>query len=337
MDIQKSYQAAQDEGGIGGTIELRTPKPFDYDGFEGVIGAKATTNTNAPGFTPRLVGQISDIWGPFGALLSVAYGTAKSNEFGYRNWGWNQITVNAANIGPGVSAADAARLESTAASDQLFAPQADTYSTWYDARARLGVTAALQYRPDDALELGLDLMFGRLTDRRDDYALAAAGTPRNGPDGNVAGTQLLRSVVIQGNTIVAADFSGVDLRSEYNVMRDSTTFTQAVFNGTYRPCDTFTVKALAGYSRSQYALPVFDKVFLESSDHDFAFDDRPRSGPVNTYDFDLTDPDAWNLMRMDTQEKRDRQRLCQRQARSRLDAGRNLHAPGRRRVQEIPQ
>ena len=153
--------------------------------------------------------------------------------------------------------------------------------------------------PSDRLNLGVDLLFGQLTNNRNDYALAAAGS--NGLTGNVSGTQLLNSVTITGNTITAANWSGVDMRSEANQENDSTNFYQAVFNGSYEVADDFSVKALAGYSRSNYSLPDFDKVFLESKNHDISFDYSNPSDLKNAYDFDTTNLDAWNLMRMDTQ------------------------------------
>ena len=299
VDVEKSYAASQDEGGIGGTIRLHTPEPFDYDGFEGVASAKGVTNSNTHTVTPRLTGLLSGRWGDFGVLVSAAWSSSDSNEFGYRNWGWNQITVAPDNIGPGIGAADAARLTSLSPASQLFAPQAETYSTWYDHRSRLGLTAALQYRPTDQLQLGLDILYGRLTNQRQNYALAAAGT--NGLTGNVSGTQLLNSAIIQGNTIIAADWSHLDMRSEYNVMHDATDFYQAVLNGTWRATAGFTLRGMLGYSRSGYTLPVFDKVFLESQNHTFSFDDRT-ANPVNTYGFNIADPAQWNLMRLDTQE-----------------------------------
>ncbi len=299
VDVQKSWQADQDEGGIGGTIALTTPKPFDYDGFVGVVSAKAMTNTNTRPVTPRLVALLSDRWGDFGALVSAAWSVSDSNEYGYRNWGWNQITVAPGNIGPGVSAADSARLQSVSPTTQLFAPQAETYSTWYDRRKRLGVTAALQYQPGDRFQFGLDLLYGRLTNDRNNYALAAAGT--NGLTGDVNGTQLLNSVAIQGNTIVAADWSHVDMRSEYNVMHDATNFYQLVGNAAWQVTQALTAKALLGASRSDYTLPVFDKVFLESQNQSIAYDDRGNQ-PSNVYGFNPADPSSWNLMRMDTQE-----------------------------------
>jgi TonB-dependent receptor len=298
VTVQKSYSAELDEGGIGGTVQLETSKPFDYPGFKAVLSAKGETNSNASQVTPRLVGLISNRWGDFGALASIAYGTSNSNEFGYRSFGWGQIHINPANIGPGVSAADATRLTSTGASE-VFAPQADTLSTWYDHRSRLGATVSLQYEPGDRFKLAFDALYSELKNSRKDYALATSGT--NSLTGNVTGTQVLQSDVIQGNSLVQASYTGVDLRSEFNREEDSTKFYQVGLHGSYQVTDQLMVKGFAGYSKSDYALPVFDKVFLESQNHAFSFDDRPTM-PANTYGFNTTDPSQWNLMRMDTQE-----------------------------------
>ncbi|WP_049974017.1 TonB-dependent receptor [Azospirillum sp. B4] len=294
VTIQKSYASEQDEGGIGGTVQLSTAKPFDYDGFKAVFSAKGQNNSNTDSVTPRVVGLISDRWGDFGALVSVAYSTNDSNEYGYRNWGWNQIKVNPANIGPGVSAEDAAKM----ASGTIYAPQADTYSTWFDHRTRLGSTLALQYEPESGLKLGFDALYSRLTNDRQNYAMAAGGS--NALTGNVSGTQILQSAVIQGNTLVAARYTGVDMRNEYNTETDSTDFYQMALHGSDQVTDRLLVKGMVGYSRSDYELPHFDKVFLEAKNKGIGFDDRTTM-PVNTYNFDPTDPSLWNLMRLDSQ------------------------------------
>ena len=296
--VQKSYSADQDEGGIGGTVQLFTARPFDYPNFKGVISTQVQDNVNTDKGTPRIVALLSNRWGDFGALVSVAYSESDSNEFGYRAYNWAQIHVDPANIGPGVSAADAAKLEATGA-NEVFAPQADTYSTWFDRRSRFGTTLSLQYDPGSRLKLGFDALFSQLRNNRDDYALAASGT--NSLTGDITGTQVVQSAVIRGNSLVAASFTGVDLRSEFNVEEDSTNFYQTVAHGSYVVNDRLSVRGLVGYSEADYALPVFDKVFLESQDRAFSFDYRP-SMPVNTYGFDTTDPNLWNLMRLDTQE-----------------------------------
>ena len=300
VTVQKSLAAEQDEGGIGGTVQLTTAKPFDYPGFKAVLSAKAQQNSNADDHvTPRVVGLISNRWGDFGALASVAYGVNDSNEFGYRSFNWGAIRANPANIGAGVSAADAAKL--TAATPTIFAPQADTYSTWYDRRKRLGATLSLQYEPGDKLKLGFDALYSQLENSRQNFALATSGI--NSLTGNITGTQVMQSAVIQGNSLVASSYTGVDLRSEFNREEDKTKFYQTALNGSYQATEKLLFKGFVGYSKSEYSLPVFDKVFLESKNHAFSFDDRPEM-PVNTYDAGLTDPSKWDLMRMDTQENR---------------------------------
>ena len=123
--VEKSYAAEQDEGGIAGTVQLSTAKPFDYKGPEFVISAKGQTNSNASALTPRVVALASDRWGSFGALVSVAYSQNLSNEYGYRNWGWGQVQYGKANVGPGVPANIASQLEASGAGE-LYAPQAES-------------------------------------------------------------------------------------------------------------------------------------------------------------------------------------------------------------------
>jgi TonB-dependent receptor len=298
VTVQKSYAAEQDEGGIAGTVGLHTAQPFDYPGFKLALSAKGLENSATRTLNPRLAALVSDRWGDFGALVSAAYGVSDSNEFGYRNFNWAQIHINPANIGPGVSAADAARLTATDSS-RVFAPQADTLSTWYDHRIRFGATLSLQYDPGDRLTLGFDALYSRLSNRRNNYALAASGT--NSLTGDITGTQVLQSDVIQGDSLVAARYAGVDLRSEFNVENDTTQFHQVSANAAYRASDRLLVKGQVGYSRSDYRLPVFDKVFLEAKNQPFGFDDRP-DVPVNSYGPGVVDPTQWNLMRLDTQE-----------------------------------
>lgn len=297
VTIEKSYAVNEDEGGIAGTAKLRTPKPFDFPGFKLAVSGKMMVNAYGATPTPHLAALLSNQWGNFGALITVACSTANSVEYGYRNWGWHQAALGSANIGTGITAADAWALQAA----QIYLPIAETYSSWFNHRTRIGATAALQYRPSDHLAFDLDVMFGHLSNHRTDYALAAAGT--NGLTADITGTQHLDAATIANNSLVVATFSHVDLRSEANVMRDATDFYQAVLNSQADLSETLSLHALVGASRSAYGLPVFDKVFLEAQDRTFRFDYTSPKAPVNAYDGSLTDPSQWNLMRLDTQEE----------------------------------
>lgn len=298
VSVQKSYVAEQDEGGIAGTVQLYTAKPFDYEGSKFVVSAKGQTNTNTSGVTPRLVGLASGRWGDFGALVSVAYSQIRSNEYGYRNWGWGLTRYAAANIGPNIDADTRTNLL-----NGVWQPTAQSPSSWYTDRKRLGITGALQYHPGDAFKLDVDMLYGRLWDYRDDYALASAGAnPLTGT--SISGTQIIQSAVIDDtNTLRAASFTGIDQRSEHHIVKNHTDFYQAVANAEWKPSDRLTIRALGGYEQSDFAQPVFDKVFLEAKNMAFSYDTRPTI-PVNTYGKDLTDPDNWQLQRLDVQENK---------------------------------
>jgi len=295
VSVQKSFSANQDEGGIAGTVQLFTAKPFDYDGAKLVLSAKGQHNDNTSGITPRLVALVSQRQGDIGALLSVAYSKIRNNEFGYRNWNWGRVTYQPRNIGPEIDAATAALLRG----GTIFAPQAQSPSTWYTERERIGVTGAFQYHPGDRFKLDIDLLYGQLSDDRDDWAIASGGY--NALTGNVSGTQVIRSAVIDGNSLVAASYTGIDQRTEHHYVENQTDFYQAVANASWEATDRLTVTALAGYQKSDFAQPVFDKVFLQARNTGFGFDMRP-TVPENSYGFDITDPSLWNVQRLVAQE-----------------------------------
>ncbi len=295
VSVQKSYAANQDEGGIAGTVQLFTAKPFDYDGQKIVLSAKAQTNDQTSGVTPRLVGLLSQRQGDFGALVSVAYSKVRNNEYGYRNWNWGKVTYGANNIGPEIDAATRALLRG----GTIFAPQAQSPSTWYTDRERIGVTSALQYHPGDNFKIDVDLLYGHLADKRDDWAIAAGGY--NALTGNVSGTQVIRSATIQGNSLVAASYTGIDQRTEHHRVENQTDFYQAVANVSWDVGDRLKLTALGGYQKSNFVQPTFDKIFLQARNTAFSFDMQPTI-PVNTYGFDLTNPANWNVQRLVTQE-----------------------------------
>ncbi|WP_232318629.1 TonB-dependent receptor [Sphingomonas sp. TDK1] len=298
VSVQKSYAAEQDEGGLAGTVQLTTAKPFDYAGNKFVVSAKGQTNTNTTGVTPRVVGLASGRWGDFGALVSVAYSKIKNNEYGYRNWGWGPTKYGAANIGPEIDAATRAKLLAG-----VFQPTAQSPSSWYTDRQRLGITSSVQYHPGDNFKLDVDFLYGRLWDKRDDYALATAGSnPLTGS--SVTGTQVIHNAVIDDtNTLRAASFTGIDLRSEHHIVKNHTDFYQGVANLSWKLGERLTINALGGYEESDFGQPVFDKVFMEAKQTAFSYDTRPQVS-VNSYGINLTDPNLWAVQRLDVQENK---------------------------------
>ncbi|VVT14297.1 conserved exported hypothetical protein [Sphingomonas aurantiaca] len=301
--VEKSYAAEQDEGGIGGTVGLHTAKPFDFNRLTVVASAKGQMNQYTKTVTPRLVGLISERWGDFGVLASVAYSTADAVEFGYRNWNWSQINFGAANVGPAISAADRALLVNATGASRIWNSRAQTYATFFNKRERLGLTTALQYHPDDRTDLTLDVLYGKLNNDRTSGVIGAAGT--NGiAANNVTGTQLLTGVTFDDfNDIVGASFDHVDMRTESKVTHDQTTFWQAALNGHTDLSSNLTVNFLGGWSRSTFDSR-YAEVYLEAVGKSYAFTGLNTGSPRTSYGFDTTDASQWDLQGLETRADR---------------------------------
>ena len=108
ITIRKTSAAETEEGSLGATVDLRSARPFDYDGFTVVTGVQGSYNDITEDLDPRGAFLISDTFadGKFGALLSVAYTERKLLDEGSSTVRWQDSrnsdgTLNAvADFGP---------------------------------------------------------------------------------------------------------------------------------------------------------------------------------------------------------------------------------------------
>ncbi|MEC7470221.1 MAG: TonB-dependent receptor plug domain-containing protein, partial [Pseudomonadota bacterium] len=152
IDVNKTYSADQEEGGIGGTVGLYTAKPFDYSGFKSAVSLRGGYNDNSEETDPRFAGLISNTWNNVGALVSVAYSERNTTEFGTNTTRWRRET--------GKSAADDTNtaLQAELDSGELWFPRGHRFSLWNNKQQRLGLTGALQFKPSDDFSVTLDVM-----------------------------------------------------------------------------------------------------------------------------------------------------------------------------------
>ncbi len=94
--VEKTFQAAQNEGGMAGTVGLFTGKPFDYaEGFQGAITFKLGTNQYTGDPQPRVAAVLSYNWNDkFGVAVSVAYSHRKTTEEGVDNYNYDQLSAD---------------------------------------------------------------------------------------------------------------------------------------------------------------------------------------------------------------------------------------------------
>lgn len=170
IDVKKSYSANMDEGGIGGTVNLRTAKPFDYDGFKGAVNLQAGKNSLADDTSPRFAGLLSNTWGDFGALVSFAYSNRDTVEQGYNTYRWRPLDANGSDI-----SALTPEQQAKVNSGELRFSRGSRYTQFNSDQTRLGTTLALQYRPSDSFNVGFDGLYGKLDNDRGEFHLQSRG------------------------------------------------------------------------------------------------------------------------------------------------------------------
>ncbi len=77
IDVYKSQSADLIEGGIAGTIDVRTNRPFDFKGFKGIVNAEMDYGDKAKKADPNISTMFSNRWdtpwGQIGALIGLSY------------------------------------------------------------------------------------------------------------------------------------------------------------------------------------------------------------------------------------------------------------------------
>jgi len=304
IDVQKSYRASMDEGGIGGTVSLRPAKPFDYSGFNAAVSAQAGTNSLTSGTSPRMAALVSNTWQDLGMLFSVAYSSRDTMERGANTYQWRPLTA---------SGADISNLDETTQAlinaGQLRFARGNRYSVWENEQERLGLTTSLQYRPSDRFRLDADVLYAELNNQKDEHHLMTRGagqTALSGPQragGTLQGGTVINELIYNDlNEVVYADFSNVTLATESRRQQMDTRFYQASTTLHWQLAEHSDASLLLGTSESKFTIPVSDKIYYEGFGG-LITDYRPDRFYVhNSYDFDLSDRNRWKMHEIDLDE-----------------------------------
>ena len=287
--VRKTASADVDEGSLGATVDLRTARPFDYDGFTAVTNVQASYNDQAGAATPRFAGLIANSWGDgkFGALLSVAYSERETRDEG-------SGTVRWAN-GPSNGGFNPASPFQQALSADVFAPRFPRYTLMEHDQKRLGVTGALQFRPTDRTELNFDALYSKIDAQRDEFYIEANGLSASGTTGKRQ--ILVNDGEVRNGALVYAQMDNVDIRAENRHDEWSTEFSQFSLDGKHEFNDSFVLSGKIGTSKSDHANPVQATVMMDKLDVDgYSYDYRgDMNKPVFNYGVSPTDPNGWTL------------------------------------------
>ncbi|HKZ72713.1 MAG TPA: TonB-dependent receptor [Steroidobacteraceae bacterium] len=303
ITVRKTAAASTDEGSLGATVDLRTGRPFDYQGLTVVTSLTGSYNDLDEDVDPRAAVLISNTFADdrFGALLSAAYTKRGLVGEGASAVRWARPSGGFGSLAPGYTGS-----APLATLNQSFVPRIPRYDFYTHDQERLGLTGALQWRPSDRTEVNLDALFARFDAERSEVFLEI---PNFSSAAN--GISVSNAVVDANGSIVSGTFNNVDIRSEQRFDELSTEFTQVTLDASYALTDTLKIKGLVGFAESDHENPkqttlLFDWNNIPSLTYDFRDDARlplisygatdltstatgtarldPMGGPVSTID-----------------------------------------------------
>ncbi|OAX88596.1 TonB-dependent receptor [Xanthomonas nasturtii] len=291
---RKTASADVEEGSLGATVDLRTARPFDYNGFTFAASTQAAYNAMAEKANPRVAGLIANTWADntFGALLSVAYTEREVLEEGSNTGRWAN--------GPSNGGFSAASPFAAARSANVYHPRFPRYTQQIHDQQRLGVTGSLQWKPSDRTTLSLDMLYSKIDAKRDEHYIEAISFSRGGNARPVLvgkPATVVRNGEIRNNALVYGEFDNVDIRTENRHDEWNTEFKQISFDMEHRFNDAFSVNARVGTSRSAHENPIQTTIIMDKYDVDgYSYDYRGNNrAPVLNYGIDPTNPNGWEL------------------------------------------
>jgi TonB-dependent receptor len=171
LEVYKSGRASVPSGGIGSTINIRTPRPFDKPGLRGSLSARGVVDTSQNGgkdVTPEVSGIFSDTFADdrIGVLVLGSFQerhfSANQANVGFRD-GYLGAENNWGSLAQSGDPRAANITNRPGATDVYQVPQNAGYDVVNGKRQRINGQAVLQFKPTDALTATVDYTYSRNT------------------------------------------------------------------------------------------------------------------------------------------------------------------------------
>ncbi|MDK2778301.1 MAG: TonB-dependent receptor [Pseudomonadota bacterium] len=292
--VYKSPDARQQEGGISGSVDLRLPRPLENDSLQQrwlTVQGENNVRNGSDGVALAAGFQHIRDDGRLGWLLSASYRQRSTEEKGYSTVRWQ-----AADWGEQPLLSD--EQQTLLASGEVFSPRHNRYDILHREQQTLGISSVLQWQSEDDGRLTLSGFSVRSRQAMHEYHISSSGLKYE----DLSAVQV-NDFAVNSAGMVYGDFSSVDIRTEHNYEEDETRLQQLRAEWALPLQTDWTLNSSLGYQSSVFDSPVHDKVSLMAYDQDFSFDLRSNNRiAVNRYGFDISDPQQWQLYRINLQE-----------------------------------
>ncbi|MFT4074418.1 MAG: TonB-dependent receptor [Asticcacaulis sp.] len=323
LKVRKTSEADVEEGSLGATVELETPRPLSYSkDFTAAVSAETTYDDLRKKYSPRFSAVAA---GKFlGNRLGLA-GSVAWTERHTREEGWSAIDILQGSVNhfcspegytpqsPATSATNGSDAENCSTGNPRLpntTENVDNYTLVDSANTyvprtprlirsdqdytRLGATVTLQYRPSEHTDISLDALYSRYDVERQDSSLSALSFSRSASQHGSAETSVVDAEASSDGTLVYGLFNGVDLVSDLTRSKYSTTFSQLNLK-IRQDWGKLTLNTYLGASRTVYDKPMRTQISMYANNVDgFSFDFRNNDRfPTLNWGMDVSNPDNY--------------------------------------------
>ncbi len=301
IDINKSAMASIEEGGIAGSVELYTMRPLDNADRVLAVSGQIGYNDLSEENDPRLTFIYSDTNSSetVGWMISAAYTERTVFQDGFGTVRWDSPHEDGTEVeetpdDPCDRSNDFAG-NNTSLTDcevnSLWYPRLPRQDSFHHNQERLGLSGALQFKPTDTLEFGVNYVSSEFDATVDAYN-SFAQFRRNAGWGWPAITVEDVTVATQGGQdyAIAGEFTGVGLRTESRRQTDTTEFTQITADLKWDISDDLVLSAMIGNANSEFFENYFRANIEANTATEFSYDfTRDANVAALTYNIDVAD------------------------------------------------
>jgi TonB-dependent receptor len=265
VDFYKSPLAELTEGGLGGIVDLQTPRPFDNPKRTIRYGLTDTYNTSSKHNDPNGFVLYSNTWDNLGFLIGASHSGSINTRSGFEATGGYNSSFNGSQNPVKGNFALALDFDSPLANlggytrdqvAQALLPRIYRFYGSQNERTRDGLVSSLQWKTS-TLNVSFDTLYSKLENTRAEQLFgilvrSTATTNRNAPVGASGNNGLipLDVHIDPGTNLLTGTFGNTTYNAGAAYTKDDTKFGYGALNASWKASPKLTLSGQASLNQS---------------------------------------------------------------------------------------
>ncbi|MEO7494424.1 MAG: TonB-dependent receptor [Massilia sp.] len=266
VDFYKSPLAELTEGGLGGVVDLQTPRPFDNPKRTVRYAVSGSYNTMSEHLDPTGFALYSNTWNNWGLLIGASHSSAINNRSGFEATGGYNSSFRGNQSPVKGNFAVALDYDSPRANlsgytrdqiDNALLPRIYRFYGSQNERERNGLVTSLQYKTG-TLNLSFDSLYSKLANQRDEMVFGilirnSKTTNRAAPAGQTGNSGLipLNVKIDPSSNLLTGTFGNTSYSNGFTYTNDETRFSYNALNARWAASDKLVLSGQVSLNNSK--------------------------------------------------------------------------------------